>query len=147
MVMKVLPAAFSPVIVVAAWAGASIAQAPMCPPEVASARAMLEARGGDLQASRSQDVQAPRSQDVQALRNQGSQDTQASRSQDVQAPRSQDVQAPRNQQDPQAQGPAASARTTQKAQALVREAEAACRLGNTAQASQKALAALEIIKQ
>jgi len=109
---------------------------------------MLEARGGDLQASRSQDVQAPRSQDVQAPRNQGaSQDTQASRSQDVQAPRSQDVQAPRNQQDPQAQGPAASARTAQKAQTLVREAEAACRLGNTAQASQKALAALEIMKQ
>jgi len=30
--MKVLLSAFSLVIVVAAWAGASIAQAPMCPP-------------------------------------------------------------------------------------------------------------------
>jgi len=71
-------------IVVAAWVGASIAQAPMCPPEVASARAMLEARGGDLQASRSQDAQSSRSQDVQAPRNQGrSRDATASRSQDV----------------------------------------------------------------
>src|SRR3990172_1361491 len=80
-----------------------------CPPEVASAKAMLTkqmAKSQDVQAprslagARSQDVQAPRSQDVQAPRSLAgarSQDVQAPRSQDVQAPRSQDVQAPRSQ--------------------------------------------------
>ena len=109
-----LMAAVSPLIVVSAWVGASPAQIPipMCPPEVASAKAMLNAKGSDLQASRSQDVQAPRSQ------------------QGVQAPRTSD----------------ASSSTTRTAQALVREAEAACRSGDTAQASEKALAALELMK-
>jgi hypothetical protein len=40
-----------------------------------------------------------------------------------------------------------SANTGQRAQTLVREAEAACNLGDTALASEKALAALDVIKQ
>jgi hypothetical protein len=147
-------------LIVGAWASTSPAQIPMCPPEVASAKAMLNARGSDAQASargmssqasRGQDVQAARSQDVQAPRNQDvqaprSQDAQAPRNQDVQAPRSQDVQAPRDrygQTSPDRTAPGAPL----SAQALVREAEAACQQGRTAEAKEKALAALEIMKK
>ena len=167
--MKVLLTTIASPLIVAAWVGAGIAQGSVCPPEVATAKAMLNARGGDMLASRSQDVQAPRSQDVQSPRNQDiqsprSQDTQAPRNQDVQSPRSQDVQAPRNpdvqaprnqdvqaprNQSPRSQDPrstAGSVSATRQAQALVREAEAACRTGNTAEASEKAQAALEIMK-
>ena len=130
--MKVLLTTIASPLIVAAWVGASTAQGPVCPPEVATAKAMLNARGGDMLASRSQDVQAPRSQDVQSPRNQ-----------DVQSPRNPDVQAPRSQ-DPRSTAGSVSA--TRQAQALVREAEAACRSGNTAEASEKAQAALEIMK-
>lgn len=64
----------------------------------------------------------------------------AARSQDVQAPRNQDVQAPRNQdiQAPRNRGQAAQ---------LVAEADAACNSGNTALASEKARAAMSLLKQ
>jgi hypothetical protein len=134
--MKVLlTTVASPLIVVAAWVGVGVAQGPTCPPEVALAKAMLTARGGDMMASCSQDVQAPRSQATQAGR---SQDVQSPRSQDTQAPRSDDVQSPRST--------AGSVSVTRQAQTLVMEAEAACQAGNTAAASQKARAALEIMK-
>jgi len=148
-------------LIVGAWVSSSPAQIPMCPPEVASAKAMLNAKGSDAQASsrgmntqasRGQDVQAARSQDVQAPRNL---DVQAPRSQDVQAPRSQDVQAPRNQDDVQAPRDRYAQTSPDRtapgaplsAQALVREAEAACQQGRTAEAREKALAALEIMKK
>ena len=139
-------------LLMGAWVSSSAAQIPICPPEVASAKAMLNARGSDAQASargmskqasRGQDVQAARSQDVQAPR---SQDVQAPRNQDVQAPRSQDLQAPRDrygEASPERSAPGAPL----SAQALVREAEAACQQGRTAEAREKALAALEIMKQ
>jgi hypothetical protein len=131
-------------LIVGAWASTSPAQIPMCPPEVASAKAMLNARGSDAQASaRGMSSQASRGQDVQAAR---SQDVQAPRNQDVQAPRSQDVQAPRDrygQTSPDRTAPGAPL----SAQALVREAEAACQQGRTAEAKEKALAALEIMKK
>jgi len=158
-------------VVVAASVAISPAQSAKCPPEVASAKAILTARGGDVQASassqdtqaprsqremarsqdtnaqRSQDVQAPRNQDVQAPRNQ---DVQAPRNQDVQAPRNQDVQAPRNQ-DGQSPRTAADqgirGTDARKAQTLVSEAEAACRAGDPARASEKAMAALDILKK
>jgi hypothetical protein len=76
-------------------------------------------------------VQAPRSQDVQAPR---SQNIQAPRSQDVQAPRAQDVQAPRSAD-------------FKKASGLVSEAEAACKAGNTSLASDKAKAAMDLLKK
>jgi hypothetical protein len=122
-------------ILIAGWVGESPAQQPlpMCPPEVASAKAMLNARGGDL-LSRSQDVQTLRGQVVLA-----------SYSQDVLTPSNDDVQAPRDQQMPQNSAPSESA--SRRAQALVREAEEACKLGDTALASEKALAALEVMKQ
>ena len=118
-----------------------------CPPEVASAKAMLAkqtAKSQDVQAprslagARSQDVQAPRSQDVQAPRGQ---DIQAPRSQNIQAPRSQDVQAPRTQV---AQSPRSA--EFNKAATLVKEAEAACKAGNMTMASDKAKAAMELLK-
>ncbi|HET8577272.1 MAG TPA: hypothetical protein VFO18_09255, partial [Methylomirabilota bacterium] len=96
---KLLAAVLSLLMVVTFSVTVSSAQT-SCPPEVATAKAMLtqSAKSQDVQAPRSlagaksQDVQAPRSQDVQAPR---SQDVQAPRSQNIQAPRSQDVQAPR----------------------------------------------------
>jgi len=140
--MKVLFTTIAgPALLVAAWVATSPAQTAMCPPEVASAKAMLTARGGEALASRSQDVQAPRTQGVEAAR---SQEVQSPRSQDVQAPRGQDVQAPR---DRTATAPGRNTPAGSTARLLVREAEAACQSGNTAQAREKALAALEIMKQ
>ena len=95
-------------------------------------------RGQDVQAPRGQDIQAPRSQDVQAPRGQ---DIQAPRSQNIQAPRSQDVQAPRTQV---AQSPRSA--EFNKAATLVKEAEAACKAGNMTMASDKAKAAMELLK-
>ena len=74
-------------------------------------------------------MQAPRTQDVQAPR---TQDVQAPRTQDVQAPRGQDAQAPRA--------------NISKAATFVKEAEAACKAGNASLATQKAKAAIEILK-
>src|SRR6266516_7588180 len=115
------------------------------------------ARGNqDVQAPPgNQDVQAPRgNQDVQAPR--GNQDVQAPRgNQDVQAPRgNQNVQAPRGNQDVQAPrtstGATAAAQAPRtdmtKAASLVKEAEAACKAGNMTLASDKAKAALAILK-
>jgi len=131
-------------LIMGAWVSASPAQVPICPPEVASAKAMLNARGSDAQAStRGMSREASRGQDVQAAR---SQDVQAPRNQDVQAPRNQDVQTPRDrygQASPERTAPGAPL----SAQALVREAEAACQQGRTAEAREKALAALQIMKQ
>src|SRR6266849_6334487 len=102
---KVLASVLSVVTMVSLSATAGMAQT-SCPPEVASAKAMLTqtAKSQDVQAPRSlagarQDVQAPRSQDIQAPRSLAGarQDVQAPRSQDIQSPRSQDVQAPRSQ--------------------------------------------------
>jgi hypothetical protein len=172
---KFLATAMSLLMVVAFSATVSSGQS-TCPPEVASAKAMLTqtAKSQDVQAPRSlagvksQDVQAPRSQDVQAPRSQNiqaprSQDVQAPRSQDVQAPRSQNIQAPRSQdvqaprsQDVQAprsqdvQAPRSQAPRSaniKKATTLVNEAEAACKVGNTTMASTKAKAAMELLKK
>src|SRR4029077_20395058 len=95
---KILASVLSGVTMVSLSATAGMAQS-SCPPEVASAKAMLTqtAKSQDVQAPRSlagarQDVQAPRSQDIQSPRGQ---DVQAPRGQDVQSPRSQDVQSPR----------------------------------------------------
>jgi fatty acid/phospholipid biosynthesis enzyme len=84
-----------------------------------------------------QNIRAPRS-----LAGAQSQDIQAPRSQELQAPRSQDTQAPRSQGVQTAR----SAELT-KAATLVREADAACKAGNTAMASEKAKAAMELMKK
>src|SRR4030095_2289668 len=59
---------------------------------------------------------------------------EAPRSQDVQAPRSQDVQAPRSAE-------------LKKAATLVKEADAACNAGNSAMATEKAKAAMQLLKK
>ncbi len=143
---------------------ASAFSAPSCP-DVDSARAMLtraaatqndrelQAPRQETQAARSQDVQAPRQgQDVQAPR-QG-QDVQAPRQgQDVQAPRQgQDVQAPRNQDVQSPRAGATAGQTTvpshmTQAATLVKEADTACQAGKTAEASQKAKAAIALMQQ
>jgi hypothetical protein len=92
--------------------------------DVESAKTMLKQR-----TVAAQNVRAPRS-----LAGAQSQDIQAPRSQDTQAPRSQGVQAAR------------SAELT-KAATLVREADVACKAGNTAMASEKAKAAMELLKK
>jgi hypothetical protein len=103
--------------------GAPVSQAQQRCADVESAKMALRAGPASQSqaAARSQDVQAPRNQDVQAPRNQ-----------DIQAPRNQDIQAPRNR------GQAAQ---------LVAEADAACNSGNTALASEKARAAMSLLKQ
>jgi hypothetical protein len=98
--------------------------------EIQAPRSLAGARSQDIQAPRSQDVQAPRSQDIQAPRS-----LAGARSQDVQAPRSQDVQAPR------------SAELKKAAATLVKEADAACNAGNSAMATEKAKAAMELLKK
>jgi len=90
-----------------------------------------------VQAPRGQNVQAPRGQDVQAPRGQ---DVQAPRGQDVQAPRGQDVQAPRSLAGSQAGG------GISKASQLVKDAEAACKAGDSKTAKDKATEALAILK-
>jgi hypothetical protein len=126
-------------------------------------RSLAGARSQDVQAPRSQDIQAPRSQDIQAPRSQDiqaprSQDIQAPRSQDIQAPRSQDIQAPRSQdiQAPRSQDiQAPRSQDTQaprsgelkQAATLVKEADAACKAGNSSLATVKANAAMELLNK
>ncbi len=120
-----------------------------CPAEVAQAKDMLTKKTA---AAKADNDQAPRSlagarQDV----------AQAPReNQNVQAPReNQNVQAPRtNEEINQAPRSGAGATTTAqalradmtKAASLVKQAEAACKAGNLTQASDKAKAALAILK-
>jgi hypothetical protein len=114
--------------------------------DVQAPRSLAGARGQDVQAPRGQDVQAPRGQDVQAPRGQ---DVQAPRGQDVQAPRGQDVQAPRGQdvQAPRTMvGAKASSGNITKASTLIKEAEAACKAGDSQTAKTKADAAISILK-
>ena len=107
---KLLATVLGVTTVVALSASAGMGQT-SCPPEVASAKAMLTqtansqdvqaprslagARSQELQAPRSQELQAPRSQELQAPR---SQELQAPRGQELQAPRGQELQAPRSQE-------------------------------------------------
>ena len=129
-----------------------------CPAEVTQAKDMLTKRTASVKPD---DIQAPRSlagarsnESVQAPR--GNQDVQAPRgNQSVQAPRgNQDVQAPRGNQDVQAPRSGAGSTTTAqaprgdmtKAASLVNEAEAACKAGNMKLATDKAKAAIAILK-
>jgi len=128
------------------------------PAEVAQAKDMLTKKTA---AAKADNDQAPRSlagarQNVaQAPRE--NQNVQAPREiQNVQAPReNQNVQAPRtNEEINQAPRSGAGATTTAqalradmtKAASLVKQAEAACKAGNLTQASDKAKAALAILK-
>ena len=109
--------------------------------DIQAPRSLAGARGQDVQAPRGQDTQAPRGQDTQAPR--GKQDVQAPRGQDTQAPRGQDVQAPRSAQ---AAGQGVQAPRGSDVGNLIREAEAACKAGNMAEAKAKAEAAMKILK-
>jgi hypothetical protein len=114
---------------------ASAIPAPSCP-EVDSARAMLS-RAAATQNDR--ELQAPR-QDVQAPR--------ARKDQETQAPRDQDIQAPRGGNTPSASGNQDTVPPQMKrAATLVKEADTACHAGNTAEASQKAKAAMALMQQ
>jgi hypothetical protein len=97
-----------------------------------------------VQAPRTQDVQAPRTQDIQAPR---TQDIQAPRTQDVQAPRTQDIQAPRSQDGKSQSASAARGANVKKATALVNEADTACKAGKADIASEKAKAAMSLLKK
>jgi hypothetical protein len=93
-----------------------------------------------------QDVQSPRgNQNVQSPR--GNQDVQSPRgNQDVQSPRgNQNVQSPRAGSGATASGQAPRADIS-KAASLVKDAEAACKSGNMTVASEKAKAAIELLK-
>ena len=165
--MKRLFAAIMSVAVLGALAPTVDAQS-ACPSEVQQAKEMFAkvAKGPEVQAPRTlagarqdtqvqaprgkEDVQAPRSLagarsqvEVQAPR--GKEDVQAPRGkQDVQAPRGkQDVQAPRSDQGA---GQTVQAPRGSDAAKLIREAEAACKTGNMAEAKAKAEAALRILR-
>ena len=159
---KLLATVLGVTTVVALSASAGMGQT-SCPPEVASAKAMLTqtansqdvqaprslagARSQELQAPRSQELQAPRGQEIQAPR---SQELQAPRSQELQAPRSQELQAPRSQelQAPRSQElQAPRSAELKKASTLVSEAEAACKAGNSSLAADKANAAMGLLKK
>jgi hypothetical protein len=123
--------------------------------DVQAPRALAGAQPQDIQAPRgNQDVQAPRgNQDVQAPR--GKQDVQAPRgNQDIQAPRgNQDVQAPRANQDVQAprgnqdvQAPRSQRDKVKRAEALIRQSDAACKKGDMPTSAQKAKEALAVLK-
>jgi hypothetical protein len=172
---KLFAAVLSVAVALSLSPALSMAQA-SCPAEVAQAKDMLSKKTAsvkpdDVQAPRSlagsrqkenvqsprgnQDVQSPRgNQDVQSPR--GNQDVQSPRgNQDVQSPRgNQNVQSPRGNQDVQsprtATGPTTTAQAPRadmtKAASLVKEAEAACKSGNMTLATDKAKAALAILK-
>src|SRR5436309_819799 len=154
--MKRLFAAIMSVAVFGALAPAVDAQS-SCPSEVQQAKEMF------AKVAKTPDVQAPRTlagarQEMQAPR--GKEDVQAPRAlagarnqRDVQAPRGKrDVQAPRGKQDVQAPrsdqgaGQAVQAPRGGDAAKLIREAEAACKAGNMAEAKAKAEAAIGILK-
>jgi len=134
---KLLATMLSLTTVIALSGTAGLAQT-SCPPEVASAKAMLTqtAKSQEIEAPRSlagartQDIQAPRTQELQAPR---TQELQAPRTQELQAPRTQELQAPRSANFTQASG-------------LVTEAEAACKAGNSSLATSKAKAAMDLLK-
>ena len=142
--------------------------ADQCPPELTQAKAALNsakaaqksasktAKGQEIQAPRAlagaktQELQAPRAQEMQAPR---AQEMQAPRAQEMQAPRAQEMQAPRAQQDIQAPRTRAEAKSPDvqterinKASALIREGDAACKKGDMALATQKAKDALAVLK-
>jgi hypothetical protein len=158
--MKELIVALMMLAAIAAAPDTVTAQMP-CPQEVETAKQMLKSyltaepvkpprsaaaarqgataqRSEEIQAPREQqDIQAPRSRPAQAPR--GQDEIQAPREQqDIQAPRSKDVQAPRAVNGKEDVAP--------RSRALIRDAEAACKRGDMAAASEKANAAIEILK-
>ena len=137
--------AFMLVLVTSAWA------ADPCPPELGQAKAALK----KAQASFKTGPQAMKGQGIQAPRQMAgvkTQELQASRTQELQAPRAQELQAPRTQelQAPRNPAGAKSANEQQqrvnKASALIREGDAACKHGDLATATQKAKDALAVLK-
>ena len=151
------------------------ASAQTCPPEVAQAKAALERvaggteqqlprtaagakqeiqspRGQEIQSPRGQEIQSPRGEEIQSPRGQEiqspRQEIQSPRGQEIQSPRGQEIQSPRGQeaQSPRTMAGAQGAGASDKAAALVKDAEAACSVGDMALAAQKAKAALEVLK-
>jgi hypothetical protein len=110
------------------------------PQDVQAPRSQAAARTQDVNAPRTRDLNAPRTQEVNAPR---TQDVNAPRTQEVNAPRTQEVQAPRGakvrEQD-------IDAPRVKKAEALVSQAQAACKKGDMAGASAKAKQALALLK-
>ena len=119
---KLVAAALSIAFVVTFYPGVSPA-ATTCA-DVEAAKSMLK----------KQTAATSQTQPARSLAGARSQDVQAPRSQDVQAPRSQTTQAPRSAE-------------LKKAATLVTEADAACKAGNSAMATEKAKAAMELLKK
>jgi hypothetical protein len=116
-----------------------------CPVELSQAKSALASAQASLKAASAQggkstkEIQAPRTQAGAK-----SQDVQAPRGQDVQAPRGQDVQAPRAKAGAKSQDAKA---TVDKAAALIKQSEAACKKGDLATSKQKATEALALLKK
>ena len=146
---KLLAAVLSVAVAVTLSPALSSAQSSSCPAEVTQAKDLLSKKTASVKPD---DIQAPRSlagarQNEAQQAPRGNQNVQAPRgNQDVQAPRgNQDVQAPRTSTGATAAAQAPRTDMT-KAASLVKEAEAACKAGNMTLASDKAKAALAILK-
>jgi hypothetical protein len=118
------------------------------PQDVQAPRSQAAARTQDVNAPRTRDLNAPRTQEVNAPR---TQDVKAPRTQDVNAPRTQEVNAPRTQEVQAPRGAKVreqdiDAPRVKKAEALVSQAQAACKKGDMAGASAKAKQALALLK-
>ncbi len=115
--------------------------------DVEQAKIALKSQPASTSGYRATDQRQERGEsDVQ---NRRSQDPQAPRSNEIQAPRQQDeVQAPRGQDNRSgSDAPAPRSPERRQAAALVGQADAACKAGNTAQASEKARAAMALLQK
>ena len=138
--MKKLFAAVLSVAVVLSLSPAMGTAQTKCPAEVAQAKDMLNKKTASVTPD---DVQAPRSL-AGARSNENVQSPRGN--QDVQSPRgNQDVQSPRAGSGATASSQAPRADIS-KATSLVKDAEAACKSGNMTLASDKAKAAIELLK-
>lgn len=137
---KLLAAVLSVAVAVTLSPALSSAQSSSCPAEVTQAKDLLSKKTASVKPD---DIQAPRSL-AGARQNEAQQAPRGN--QNVQAPRgNQDVQAPRTSTGATAAAQAPRTDMT-KAASLVKEAEAACKAGNMTLASDKAKAALAILK-
>ena len=124
---KAISAVLSFAFLVSFSPAVGLAQAASCP-DVDAAKAMLK-----QMTARTDEVQAPRSL--------------AGARQDVQSPRSQDIQSPRSQDGKTQAAAATRGADMKKATTLVTEAEAACKAGKADVASEKAKAAMSLLKK
>ena len=139
---KLFAGVLSAAVVFSLSPGSSPAQS-ICPAEVSQAKDMLS-KARKAAAVKPEDVEVPRAM-AGARENQNVQSPRGN--QNVQSPReNENVQSPRGNQDVQAPRAARPTRADiTKAGSLLKQAESACKAGNTALATEKAKAAMALL--